>query len=276
MSPTSGQELPATQPQFQWSQVPGARTYRLQVSTDPQFGKLLDNVVTPSTSYVSNTTYPAQATLYWRVQVNDDQGTALTWSNAGTFKQVLPAPHAVAGNQTVGSSIPTWRWGAVQGAIAYDVRVIVPGGNDKVYSSIPTPAFVPVQLSGIGLFRWQVRARFSGSAVGPYSSLTPFRRTATPPTGLRVTASNGRTLLFSWKGRAGVKEYIVQVATDPAFSHGVDSETTESTSVAPTLFQGGYAKGGKFFWHVALVDADGNKGAYSPTRTFSFRGPSGH
>lgn len=276
ISPTSGQELPATQPVFQWSQVAGARNYRLQVSTDPQFGKLLDNVVTPSTSYVSNTTYPAQATLYWRVQVNDDLGTALTWSNAGTFKQVLPAPHPLAGNPRTGTSIPTWRWDAVQGAISYDVRVIVPGGSAKVYSGIPTPAFVPVQLSGIGLFRWQVRAHFSGSAVGPYSSITSFRRNATPPTGLRVTARNGRTLLFSWKGRAGVRDYIVQVASDPAFSHGIDNETTESTSVAPTLFQGGYAKGGKFYWHVALVDADGNKGAYSPTKTFRFRGPSGH
>ncbi|HEY2371507.1 MAG TPA: hypothetical protein VGH82_03075 [Gaiellaceae bacterium] len=275
-SPTSGQELPATQPQFQWSQVPGARTYRLQVSTDPQFGKLLDNVVTPSTSYVSNTTYPAQATLYWRVQVNDDQGTALTWSNPGTFKQVLPAPHPLADNQSAGSSIPTWRWGAVQGAISYDVRVIVPGGSDKVYSGIPTPAFVPVQLSGIGLFRWQVRARFSGSAIGPFSSFTSFRRTATPPTGLRVTAANGRTLLFSWKGRAGVKEYIVQVASDPAFSHGVDTEKTESTAVAPTLFQGGYAKGGLFYYHIAAIDADGNTGAYSPTKKFRFHGPSGH
>ena len=275
ISPTSGQELPATQPQFQWSQVLGARNYRLQVSTDPQFGKLLDNVVTPSTSFVSNTTYPAQATLYWRVQVNDDQGIALTWSNAGTFKQVLPAPHPVA-NESSGSSIPTWRWAAVQGATSYDVRVIVPGGNAKVYSGIPTPAFVPVQLSGIGLFRWQVRAHFSGSATGPYSSLTSFRRTASPPTGLRVAASNGRTLLFSWSGRAGVREYIVQVATDPAFSHAVDNETTEGTAVAPTLFQGGYAKGGLFYWHVSAIDADGNKGAFSPTRTFRFRGPSGH
>jgi hypothetical protein len=270
ISPTSGQELPATQPQFQWSQVSGARNYRLQVSTDPQFGKLIDNVVTPSTSYVSNTTYPAQATLYWRVQVNDDLGTALTWSNTGTFKQVLPAPHPTD-NQSAGSSIPTWRWDPVQGAIAYDVRVIVPGGNAKVYSNIPTPAFVPVQLSGIGLFRWQVRAHFSGSAVGPFSPLVAFRRTATPPKGLRAVASNGRTLLFTWTGRPGVREYIVQVATDPAFSHGVDTEKTEGTSVAPTLYQ--YSKGGLFYFHIAAVDADGNIGAYSPTRTFRFRGP---
>jgi hypothetical protein len=273
ISPTAGQELPATQPQFQWSQVPGARNYRVQVSTDANFGKLLDNVVTSATSYVSNTTYPAQATLYWRVQVNDEQGTALTWSNPGTFKQVLPAPHPLADN-LVGTSIPTWRWAPVQGAISYDIRVLIPGGSAKIYSGIPTPAYVPVQLSGIGLFRWQVRAHFSGSAVGPFSPLVAFRRTATPPTGLRVSASNGHWLLFSWTGRPGIREYIVQVATDPAFSHGVDSETTEATNVAPILTQ--YSKGGKFYWHVAAVDADGNKGAYSPTRTFAFRGPSGH
>jgi hypothetical protein len=111
--------------------------------------------------------------------------------------------------------------------------------------------------------------------TSPFSALIPFTRTVTPPKGGKVTISNGRSLIFSWQGRPGVRKYIVQVATRPDFSGGVDTETTDGTVVAPNLFQGGYAKGGKFYWHLAAVDADGNLGGYSPTKTFRFRGPSG-
>jgi hypothetical protein len=273
VSPTKGAELAATEPQFQWSAVQGARNYRLQVSTDPDFGKLLNNVVTPSTSYVSSTTYPAQATLYWRVQANDETAIAFTWSDVGTFKQVLPTPKPLADNVRRSESIPTWRWSPVSGAIGYDVKVTVPGGGTQTFSHIPVPALIP-RLSRTGVFRWQVRADFSSGVVGPYSDAVLFSRTVSPPTGLRVTASNGRTLLFRWQPRPGVKMYVLQVATRPDFSGGVDSEKTEGTSVAPNLFQGGYAKGGLFYWRMAVVDADGNAGGFSPTKKFRFRGPS--
>jgi hypothetical protein len=271
MSPTKGAELAATQPQFQWSPVTGARKYRLQVSTDPNFGSLLDDVGTAATSYVSSKTYPAQAVLYWRVQASDELGTALTWSETGTFKQVLPVPHPLP-TVAKGDSAPTWRWSAVAGAVGYDVRIALPNGGTQVLSNLLTPAVVPT-LVGAGAFRWSVRARFSGSATSAFSAPVAFKRTVTPPTGARVTAANGRTLLFSWTGRPGIKQYVVQVATRPDFSSAVDSESTQLTKVAPNLTQGGYTKGGLFYWHIAAVDADGNTSAFSPTRTFRFRGP---
>ena len=109
LSPASDQSLPATQPQFRWTPVSGARNYRLQVSTDPNFGtQFLDNVVTASTAYVSNTVYPAQTTLYWRVQANDENGIPLTWSATGTFKQVPtnPDPDRGPGAERLDSAAP--------------------------------------------------------------------------------------------------------------------------------------------------------------------------
>ena len=50
ISPQNGTVIAASQPTFQWTPVDGARNYRLQVSTDPNFGTLLDNVVTASTA----------------------------------------------------------------------------------------------------------------------------------------------------------------------------------------------------------------------------------
>jgi hypothetical protein len=266
LSPTNGAELAATQPQFEWTPVEGARNYRIQVSTDPNFGNLLDNVVTGSTGYVSTTIYPAQSTLYWRVQANDELGTALTWSSVGVFTNILPAPQPLA-QASKGDLIPTWRWEAVDAATGYDVRVVLPGGAVRVFSNVPTPATVPVQLSGAGTFRWQVRADFTGSVAGPYSPLVSFQRTVTPPTRTRTTIA-GRTLILRWQGRPGIKSYMVQIASRPDFSSKVESDTTEGTILASTLTSGGYAKGGKFFWRVAAVDADGNIGGFSATKVF--------
>jgi hypothetical protein len=129
---------------------------------------------------------------------------------------------------------------------------------------------VPTALSGTGVFRWQVRADFSNGATGPYSPLVSFRRAVTPPTRTRLQRSS-HALILSWQGRPGIKDYMVQIASRPDFSSKVESDTTEGTILASTLSSGAYAKGGKFYWRVAAVDANGNTGGFSPTKTFRLR-----
>jgi hypothetical protein len=279
--PANDAVLAGVQPQFQWTSVTGARNYRLQVSTDPNFGsKLLDNVVTPSTSYVSNTTYPAQATLYWRVQANTETAVALDWSAVGTFKQTLPAPTPSADNPKRGDSIPTWHWNSLPGAVGYDVHVLTPGGGGQDFRGLPTPALVPAQLRGTGVYRWQVRADFSrngsGTIPGAWSPLTSFTRTVLPPTGLRTFVS-GRSLLFRWQQRPGIKSYRVEVSQRPDFARNLDSELVEGPTAAPTLYRWAGRKGGAItvYWRVAAIDADGNTGDYSPAKVLKFRPPLG-
>jgi hypothetical protein len=266
VSPQPGTVLAASQPKFQWTPVDGALNYRLQVSSDPSFGTLLDNVVTASTAYVSTTTYPAQSTLYWRVQANDEDINALAWSSTGTFKQVLPTPQPLAQQAPGGDLIPAWRWAPITGAIGYDVRVVYPGGSVHVYSKVPTPAMVPATLSGTGVFSWQVRADFTGGAVGPYSGSNTFQRTVTPPTQTSVGVSR-HALLLRWQGRPGLEEYVVQISSTPDFSHTVETDKTQGAVVASNLKAFTKADG-RFYWHVAAVDADGNLGGYSATKRF--------
>jgi hypothetical protein len=273
LSPTGGKVLTATQPTFEWTAVPGvsdwvlgAHDYRLQVSTDPNFTTLLDNVVTSSNAYVSTTTYPAQQTLYWRVQANDGDGLALTWSQTGTFKQVLPAPTGMTQLAASHDFVPALSWAAVTGAIGYDVSVVSPGGSVQVYKHVPTPAMVPDKLKGTGTFSWQVRADFAGGAVGPYSGSNTFQRTVVPPAAAGASVSR-HALLLHWQGRPGLDEYVVQIASRHDFSHTVEKDKTEGTVVASHL-KAFTKAGGKFYWRVAAVDADGNLGGYSPTKTF--------
>jgi hypothetical protein len=268
LSPTNGTQLAAIQPTFQWTPVQGTLTYRLQVSTDPSFGTVLTDVKTSSTGYVSTTTYPAQSTLYWRVQANDGDGIALTWSSTGTFKQVLPIPQQLSGS-TSGDVIPTLRWASVDGAIGYDVHVVLPSGSTKDFH-VPVPAMVPVGLAGAGAFKWQVRADFSGAGAGPYSGLVSFERDLNPVTQTSFVRHR-HAMIFSWKGRPGLERYILVIASRPDFSGAVEKDVTDGTVVASPLKSGAYAKGGRFFWHVDAVDADGNSTGSSATKIFKLR-----
>jgi hypothetical protein len=266
LTPTNGSVLGGSQPTFQWTSVQGARNYTLEVSTDSSFGTLLDKVVTSSTAYVSTKTYPAQSTLYWRVEANDEDTSELTWSNSGTFKQVLPTPQALTQTAPGGDIIPAWHWAPVTGAISYDVRVVYPGGSVHVYQNVPTPAMVPIELKGTGVFSWQVRAKFTGGAVGPYSGTVSFQRAVAPPTGTRAAIS-AHALILSWQGRPGLENYIVQIASRPDFSHTVEKDRVEGTAVASNL-KAFTKAGGKFYWRVAAVDANGNLGGFSPRKAF--------
>ncbi len=257
---------------FRWTNAEAARRYRIQVSQDPSFANPIDDTVTDSTAYTSNTTYPANTTLYWRVRADAENGTGyvgLRWSDTGTFTKQLPAPVPDPGNPTGGALIPTWSWAPVPGAVSYDVTVEEPDGDRRNFDDLPLHAFTPVKMTGVGIFTAQVRANFptatSQVVPGPYSPLMPFARTIPEPGG--ASADKGANhLLFVWNPRPGAKQYRLQVSTRADFALPVETVLTQAPNHAPVLTQRDYMDGGTFYWRVAAIDADGNIGDYSPTQ----------
>jgi hypothetical protein len=259
-------------PRFQWTQVPGARTYRLQVSQDPSFGNLIDDVTTDSTAYSSNTTYPADTILYWRVRANDENGVGLTWSNAvsgaWTFQKRLAAPVGSAGNPTQGDAIPNWTWSVVPGAVSYDLSADLPDGTHKDFGGFRTPAVTPVTMYGTGIFHWRVRAEFprspSGLTPGPYSTTYAFTRTIREPTGAHADFSRNHILL-SWDAKPGARNYRVQISGTPDFGLLVENVVTDNTSYAPKLKYYGFRtlNTGHLYWRVAAQDEGNNVGDFT-------------
>ena len=262
-------------PTFRWSPAAGAasaggRRYRLQVSTDDSFGNLLDDVMTDSTAYTSNTTYPPDTLLYWRVRADDENLLGLTWSEKGTFTVTLgtPIPNP---NPAGGDAIPTWTWTPVPGALNYDVSVDLPDGTHKEFSGFPSTAVAPVLMFGTGVFHWRVRAEFprapSGVTPGPWSKTVPFTRTILAPNGAHEDVARDRVLL-SWDAKAGARSYRVQLAGDTSFSKPVENVVTDNTSYAPLLSYRGYRflNTGRLFWRVAALDEGNNIGQYTDAR----------
>jgi hypothetical protein len=254
------------QPSFRWTPAEHARRYRLQVATDSTFSNLLDDVTTDATSYTSNTTYPADTVLYWRVRADDENLVGLTWSATGTFEKTLPAPAASASNPSQGETLPVWAWGQVQGAASYDLSVDQPDGQHHDYSDIRTPAASFIKMTGTGVWHWRVRAEFpttgSGTTPGPYSPLQSYTRTIGEPANAKTDSAKDHVLL-SWDPRLGVKEYKVQIASTPDFSRTVESVSTDNPSYAPAMTSYGYTGGGTLYWRVAGVDEDRNQGDWT-------------
>ena len=266
--PAVGQTF-SDQPTFRWSPTDGARRYRLQVSADPTFSNLLDDVTTDATSYSSNTTYPPDTVLYWRVRADDENLNGLTWSTpSGSFQKTLAAPVPSPNNPTAGDMLPVWAWSPVQGASSYDVTVDQPNGLSKNFS-VRSPLISFIKMTGTGIWHWRVRAEFpqsgSGQTPGPYSPTQSFTRTITQPNNARTDATTDHVLL-AWDLRIGVKQYKVQISSTPDFAGVVESVTTDNASYAPTMTSGSYAAGGSLYWHVAGVDADRNQGDWSATQ----------
>jgi large repetitive protein len=273
VAPGAGSQLngPVT---FRWTSVEAARRYRIQVAQDPSFANPIDDQTTDSTAYTSNTTYPADTVLYWRVRADAEDGSGvvgLAWSAPLTFQRQLPAPTPDPSNPTGGPSIPTLAWSPIPGAVSYDVHVEEADGDARNFPNLPSHAFTPTKMTGVGIFRVQARANFptpSGSVVhGPYSPLMSFARTIPEPGGA-TTDSGPSHVLLGWNARAGAKEYRVEVAGRPDFAALAERVTTQATNHAPTLVARSYVEGGRLYWRVAAVDADGNVGDFTAVQEF--------
>lgn len=271
VSPADG-SLFYDQPSFRWSPVEGARRYRLQVAQDPSFGNPIDDVTTDATSYTTNTTYPADTVLYWRVRADDENSVGLTWSTTGTFQKKLAAPVPSGTNATAGETLPVWSWSSVTGAVSYDIQIDKPNGESETFSGFRMPAGSFKTLTGTGVFHWRVRAQFArqgfGSTPGPWSATQPFTREIGEPTGLSTDAGPDN-LLLSWSPKLGVKQYQLQISGRPDFASTIEDVQTDNTAYAPKLSDAAYLSGNQLYWRVAGVDGDGNVGDFSPAQQLS-------
>ena len=264
LTPANGADI-QEQPIFRWTATEGADNYQIQVASDPTFGQPIDNVTTAATSYTSESTYPADTVLYWRVRATDAGGIGLTWSQTGTFRRRLARPNLVRGNPTRGGTIPVLRWNPVQGAVSYDVHVQQADGTDRDFRDLRSTAFTANTWYGTGVWRWQVRANFPagvvGSVHGGYTRRRGFTRVIPAPKKPRKV-KRGRGVLLTWKPTAQAKNYRVELSKTDSFKAVHESATVDQTAWAPKLTWLDFIGGGKFFWRVAAVDEGGNVGGW--------------
>jgi len=109
--PASGASVKTGELVFRWAAVSGAVRYKLESSTTPGFGTLVDNVTTTGTSYAPTVAHTGGTTYYWRVSALDAADDTMATSDPLTFTAVTP-PSAPTATATVQGSSIAVAWNA--------------------------------------------------------------------------------------------------------------------------------------------------------------------
>ena len=170
-------------PILDWNNVPGATSYRVQLSTSPSFTTTIVNQVTGATSqYQVAVPLQYNTTYYWRANATNAGGTS-AWSEVWQFTTLITPPTAPTlllpvNNATGVSLTPFMDWTDVSGATTYRLQVATNMSfTNIVYNNIAitTSEFTLPSgyLIGSTQYFWRVAAINSGGQ-GNYSTVFNF------------------------------------------------------------------------------------------------------
>jgi len=220
MSPTVSDDF-----YYQWTPVPHASRYQLDVSNDPNFTPgQFQSCYTPQTTYaagyVSDRCMPSQgAVTYWRVRALDDpagvQGIYSAISNfvysSGQVQRVGPT-----NGSTV--TVPTLQWQAARNAERYRVTLVDNSGSTvtsvETYSLSWTPNFALDPLKSP--YGWTVQSINLNNSVSPKYANWTFNLSATNggSTSPDATYMGGPTVRFpslTWTPVTNAAYYRVSI-----------------------------------------------------------------
>jgi hypothetical protein len=258
---------------FKWTPVAEqVKNYTIEVAQDDSFSTILESATTDATSYSATQTYPVGATVYWRVRANNDDSKGLAWSGTSSFVQTLPVPTITTAAPFSGATFPVLSWTPVDGAASYEVQDVWPDATVHVTSNIPSTAVSYTKMTGTGHGTVQVRAVFQNGLKSAYTPTRDVMHTISEPGGTKTQLINkpGKlALTFAWNTKTNAKQYKVQVSRNPGFVAAFLNDTTDQSSYTPLLTEQDFIDGGSMYWRVAVVDPDGNVGAFSKGKKFT-------
>jgi hypothetical protein len=260
------QPIGSTSYPLDWTALPDAAHYRVQVAPNARFEALLmDRVV--STPGVNLPDLPDGS---YAVRVHGIDAQRLEGEDATCSVQISahPQPPLVIEPQP-GSKVretrPHFRWTESTEAASYawqlandaDFHQLLGSQDALTGTSVRAPHTLP-----LGRYWWRIASRDHDGRLGPYSAPMPFDLVAEPP----VPAANkpksaGKNLDFSWRAGLPGQRYQVQMSRDPDLAH-----PTLDKTLAEPLLEIPKPAHGTWYLRVRTIDTDGYAGPWSPVQ----------
>ena len=267
-------------PTFDWTDVTGATSYRIQVFQGAT--TVLDQAGLTVSQYTVITAILMPLTqYYWRVNATGSSGTS-QWSTQWYFTtgEAIPAaPNLVSPlNGATGVSVtPVLDWSDVTGATSYGVQVATNSTFTNIVINVSgltgSGYVVPSGLLSNGMtYYWRANAANS-SGTGPYSASWSFTTVVTPPAAPNlISPANGATGVSTtptttWSSVAGAISYHIQISLNSNFTSLVYDQTG-ITSTSHTIPSGNLVGQTQYFWRVSAINA-GGEGPFSGIFNFT-------
>lgn len=236
---------------LEWSPVPGAISYKVEVATSPGFNFIIWSTNTDQPMVAPEVLLP-DGTYWWRVTATDKAGTVGIVSSVATFAKEWPSK--VTGGVLSASPLgdatslvrttPYMRWDPVPGASGYETEIAAadqfakPAFFSKYY---PNTSMHPGSFGILpdDSYTWRVRALDGNKNPGPWATMGPFTKAWTPvnvigPADGAVTSD----VNLQWEPLPGAEKYQVQVTRQENVWQGenlVISSITGNAGMTPSL-----------------------------------------
>ncbi|MBM3287900.1 MAG: hypothetical protein FJY88_11200, partial [Candidatus Eisenbacteria bacterium] len=254
LSPGDGADCQALSGTLDWTDVPAAVAYTVQLGTSCGSGAEVE----VGSSQYAYSALTAGTTYHWRVKTKDACGQYGSYSSCFSFT-TLPAPLGAPtllspADGAVGQPLAgTLDWSDVGGAAGYMVRLGTGCGAGTEYEVASSSYAYSGLAAGVTYF-WQVKAKDNCGQFGSYSGCFSFSTSGVslpPPT--LLAPADGATCeavsgMLDWTDVGGAAAYMVQLGT----SCGSGAEVEVGSS---QYAYSGLTAGTTYHWRVKTKNA---------------------
>ena len=243
----------------------GVKEYIFGYSTRESFAGASYQVLTSSEITLTDL---LDGVYYWRVGAADYNGNVSDWSSVGSFNVDVTAPDSPSQlSFIVDDGDVTLNWNdSFDNMVGVSGYIIEYGFsadfNDAITSSPSESTFKLLDLVD-GTYHWRVKAVDNNGNETVWvqgEDIVIDNSAPTVPMGVAIIENAGITLL-DWNDASdnltGVKEYVVEYATNALFSNAASYVTAGSEMIINSL------PDGNNFFRVKAVDDNGNESAWS-------------
>nr|WP_320165875.1 FecR domain-containing protein [uncultured Methylophaga sp.] len=249
-----------------WSEVAGAKAYRVEVATENDF----DTLVWEGITEYNRAAFPDLLDGHYAVRVRAIDSLGLEGINQQAMIQLNAQPQPPIALKPVDQQVfreqpPSLQWTAADNAKAYRLEI---AADDKftqplLDKTLTDSQFDTASLSALGHYYWRLSSIASDGEVGPVGPARSYQIKPIPEkVEAAVSAEESGQLVASWNVGMGQPNYRVQIANDKTFNDIIIDETIDKAEYAFEPF-----KGDERYLRVKSIEQDGYEGPWGSTQT---------